>query len=59
MNFVFRIDEVSKFGFRNEIPVLKNEEYVPVSAVISLENTISGEVKNAEFTSFDDYFKEK
>lgn len=59
MNFSFKIDEVSKFGFRNEIPILKNKEYIPIPEAASFADAISGEVSDTEFKSFDDYFTEE
>lgn len=59
MNFFFKIDENLKFGFRNEVPILKDKEYISAQTSISLINTIFGEVSDAVFTSFDDYFKEE
>ncbi len=59
MNFFFKIDENLKFGFRNEVPILKDNGYIPAQTSVSLINTISYETSKAEFISFENYFKEE
>lgn len=59
MNFSFKIDEVSKFSFRNEVPILKNKEYIPIPEAALFADAISGEVSDTRFISFNDYFMEE
>ena len=59
MNLSFKIDEVSKFSFRNEVPQTEKtkETYKPVFAVPVCDTTLTKTVK-AALISFDDYFME-